>query len=179
VARVDAQNERTVIVQNDMGKQLEKFQFDIRGMRSLKGMLQGLWSLNPFSQGLSGRNGFSDVDAHTEIDGRSLVLEFKQSLYSMNQGQVMKAVRQAKFQKTSTWFIEGETNKPTKIVAINETGVEGGVRITEVEVTDMDDIRKRIAKWEAWARENSLVKGAKTAEWEIVNEVIAKCKASK
>lgn len=179
MARIDAQTDRTVIVQDELGKQLEKFSFDIRGMRSLKGMLQGLWSLNPFSQGLSGRNGFSDVDAHTEIDGHSLCLEFKQSLYTLNKGQVMKAVRQAKFQRTCTWFIEGETDKPTKIIQVNVGGTDGGVRVSEVEVTSIEDMRNRISRWESYARDNSLVKGNKTTEWNQVNEIISKAKASR
>jgi hypothetical protein len=176
MARVDEHGERTVTVTNEFDKIVEKFKFNIVGMRSIKGMIQGLWSLNPFSAGLSGRNGFSDVDAHTEIDGRSLVLEFKQSLYVMNKGQVMKAIRQAKFQKTCTWFIEGETDKPTKIIQINETGLEGKVVISQVFDTNMESLIERIGRWEEWARNHSLVKGNKTEEWNQVNEVISRCR---
>lgn len=179
MARIDEQLDRTVIVQDGIGKQLEKFQFDIRGMRSLKGMLQGLWSLNPFSQGLSGRNGFSDVDAHTEIDGWGLVLEFKQNLGGLNQGQVMKAIRQAKFQRTCTWFIQGETDKPVKVLQVNGGLVEGEVQVCDVLDTSIEDLRKRISNWESWARANSLVKGNKTEEWAQVSEVIAKARASR
>lgn len=172
MARIDAKSDRTVTVTDDMGRQLEKFAFDMKGIRSVKGMLQGLWALNPFSQGLSGRNGFSDVDAHCEIDGWSLVLEFKQSMRSMNQGQVMKAIRQAKYQRTCTWFIEGETNKPTKILQVNGGTVEGEVQVTELAYTDIERLRTSIKRWEEWARSNSLVKGDKTAEWEQVNLVL-------
>ena len=172
MARIDANEVRDVIVQDSEGKVLERFKFGCTGIRTLKGMMQGLWSLNPFSVGLSGRNGFSDTDGHTEIDGRGLALEFKQSFKAMSKGQVMKAIRQAKFQKTCTWFIEGQTDSPVRIFCINETGVEGELRVVEVVATDIEDIQVRIKAWEKWAKQNSLVKGNKTEEWDKVNEIV-------
>lgn len=173
MARIDAQGDRTVIVENEYGMMLEKFKFNMNGIRSLKGMFQGLWSLNPFSKALSGKNGFTDVDAHTEIDGHGLILEFKQSFQSLNKGQVMKAFRQAKYQKTCTWFIEGETDRPVRMVCINETGVEGEAQVTVVFDTDIDSIREDIEEWETWSRRHSMVKGNKAIEWADVNEFIA------
>lgn len=174
MSRLDINDIRNVIVQDADGKVLERFKFGCRGIRSLKGMVQGLWSLNPFSEALSGMNGFSDVDAHTEIDGRGLVLEFKQSFKSMNKGQLMKAIRQAKFQKTCTWFIEGETDNPTRIFCINETGIEGELRVGEVEEINLEGVQARVKAWEQWAKKNSLVKGNKTAEWNMVSDIFKK-----
>ncbi len=178
VARIDANGEREIIVKDTEGTRLERFNLDLNGIRSIKGMLQGLWTLNPFSHGLSGRNGFSDVDAHTEIDGRGLVLEFKRSFRSLNKGQVLKAIRQAKFQKTCTWFIEGETDTPKRIFCVNETGVDGEFKVSEVEVTDLEKIQVRISKWEKWARQNSLVKGNKTGEWNATVNIINNARTS-
>lgn len=174
MARIDVSDIRDVIVQDADGQVIERFKFGCKGIRSLKGMVQGLWSLNPFSEALSGMNGFSDVDAHTEIDGRGLVLEFKKSFKAMNKGQVMKAIRQAKFQKTCTWFIEGETDNPVRILCINETGVEGELIVREVEETDMDKLHARIKAWETWAKKHSLVKGNKTQEWNLVTDIFKK-----
>lgn len=159
------EDERLVIVHDGNNEVLERFRVKLNGIRSVKGMLQGLWTLAPFSKGLSGRNGFSDVDAHVEIDGRSLILEFKQSFRGLNRGQVLKAIRQAKFQKTSTIFIEGDTDQPVRMFAILETGVEGRYHATDVCRTDLEDMQDRIRSWEKWAREHSLVKGHKTEEW--------------
>lgn len=172
MSREEANSIRNVVVSDAEGTVLEKFKFGCTGIRSLKGMVQGLWSLNPFSVGLSGRNGFSDVDGHTEIDGRGLVLEFKQSFKAMSKGQVMKAIRQAKFQKTCTWFIEGQTDSPVRIFCINETGVEGELRVVEVVATNIEDVQVRIKSWEAWSKKHSLVKGNKTEEWDKVNEIV-------
>lgn len=174
MAREDVNSIRNVIVQDADGKVVERFIFGCTGIRSLKGMMQGLWSLNQFSEALSGRNGFSDVDAHTEIDGRGLVLEFKRSFKGMNKGQLMKALRQAKFQKTCTWFIEGDTDKPVRIFCINETGVEGELRVGEVEETTLEELQARIKSWEAWAKANSPVKGNKTEEWNTVSSIFKK-----
>jgi hypothetical protein len=160
---------RTVSVTNEEGKVLESGEIDLTAIKGVLGFLRGQWSLQPFGEGLSGRNGFGDVDAHTEIDGRGLVLEFKASFSRLTKGQVMKAIRQAKFQKTCTFFIEGETNEPKRIVCVNETGTEGEYRQTEVSATNMEDLIKRISEWERFAKDHSLVKGKKTGEWQEVN----------
>lgn len=171
MARIDVNGIRNVIVQDPEGKVIERFSFGCTAIRSIKGMMQGLWSLNPFSEALSGMNGFADVDGHTELEGRSLVLEFKQSFKAMSKGQLMKAIRQAKFQKTCTWFIEGQTDNPVRIFCINETGVEGEVKLSEVEETDIERVRERIKNWEKWVKQNSLVKGNKTEDWNIVSSI--------
>ena len=177
MAREDLQGVREVTVKDSDGKILECFDFAMAGIRSVKGMIQGLWSLNPFSQALSGRNGFSDIDAHTEICGHSLTLEFKQSFQSLNQGQVLKAIRQAKFQHTTTFFIEGETDSPKKWFYIYSLG-GGEYLVSDVRSGDISTIKEAITAWEAKARKNSLVEyGGKTAEWQATNEIIAKARA--
>jgi hypothetical protein len=157
------------------GEQLEQFYFNMNNIRSVKNWIQGFWSLNPFSEALPKRNGFSDVDAHAEIDGHSLILEFKNSLFKMNKGQTMKALRQARFQRTSTWFIEGGTDNPKYMIQVNETGIEGEYEISELMKVDMDGIRDYIKQWEVWAKKHSLSKGNKTEEWEAVSEIIDRC----
>lgn len=173
--RQDAHGQRTVLVMDENGEQLEQFYFTMNNIRSVKGWIDGFWSLNPLSEALPKKNAFSDIDAHVEIDGHSLVLEFKRSLFKMNKGQTMKAVRQARFQRTSTWFIEGDTDKPQYMIQVNSTGVDGEFEISELMKVDMEEIRRLISEWEWWARKNSLVKGNKTAEWESVNEIIDRC----
>lgn len=176
MSREDLNTIRNVIVQDEEGTVIERFNFGCKGIRSLKGLMQGLWSLNPFSEALSGMNGFADVDGHCEIDGRGLALEFKKSFKGMTKGQMMKAIRQAKFQKTCTWFIEGDTDNPKRIFCINETGVEGSLRVTTIEDTDLEKLQARIKLWEQWAKKNSLVKGNKTEEWNLVSEMFKMCR---
>jgi hypothetical protein len=179
LSREDVKGVRTVIVEDEGGSKLERFTFGLKGIRSIKGLLQGLWSLNPFSEGLSGNNGFSDVDAHTEIDGRSLILEFKQTLRGMNKGQLLKAIRQAKFQKTCTWFIEGETDTPVRMIQVNENGIEGEYGVSELSETSIEGLQTSIRNWEKWAKANSLVKGKKSEEWNKVTEIIHTCRTPK
>lgn len=177
MAREDAQGLREVTVIGEDSTVLERFKFSMKGIRSIKGLIQGLWSLNPFSEALSGRNGFSDVDGHTEICGHGLVLEFKQSFQSLNQGQVLKAIRQAKFQHTTTFFIEGETDSPKKWFYIYSLG-GGEYLVSDVRDGGISDIKEAITAWEAKARKNSLIEyGGKTAEWQATNDIIAKARA--
>lgn len=177
MSREDIHLEREVTVTSKDGIVLESFKFAIAGIRSVKGMIQGLWSLNPFSSALSGRNGFSDVDAHTEICGHGLVLEFKQSFRSLNQGQVLKAIRQAKFQHTTTFFIEGETDLPKRWFYIYALG-NGEYMVSDVREGGYLEIDSAIKSWEQRARKNSLIEyGGKTAEWNATNDIIAKARA--
>lgn len=177
MAREDSQGLREVHVIGEDGTVLEQFKFAMRGIRSVKGLIQGLWSLNPFSASLSGRNGFSDVDAHTEICGHGLVLEFKQSFQSLNQGQVLKAIRQAKFQHTTTFFIEGETDSPKRWFYIYSLG-KGEYLVSDVRSGSYLEIDSAIKAWEEKARKNSLIEyGGKTAEWQATNDIISKARA--
>lgn len=141
------------------GKILEDCHFDIdlKTIRSIKGFMKGVWSNEYINDAISGLNSFSDVDAHVERYGRSLFLEFKQSTESMNRGQVLKAIRQAKYQKTCTWFVFGETNNASQILKIDETGVEGEFKSSELLDIDMEELRKMISEWELFARRRKLI----------------------
>lgn len=173
--RQDAHGKRTILVMDENGEQLEQFYFNMNNIRSVKHWIDGFWSLNPLSEALPKRNAFSDIDAHVEIDGHSLVLEFKRSLFKMNKGQTMKAVRQARFQRTTTFFIEGEQDEPKYMVIVASTDYDGEFHISELIPIDIDILRDYISRWEKWALENSLVKGNKTEEWAAVNEIIDRC----
>jgi hypothetical protein len=175
VMRKDAHGQRTVLVMDENGEQLEQFYFNMNNIKSVQKWIEGFWSLNPLSEVLPKRTAFSDIDAHVEIDGHSLNLEFKRSLFKMNRGQTMKAVRQARFQRTTTFFIEGNTDQPGKLVIVGSTGIDGEIQISDLIPIDLDGLRDKISKWEKWARKNSLVKGNKTEEWEIVNDIIDVC----
>lgn len=162
---------RTVTVQ--LGEEVvEQFSFDLPYIRTLKGFLQGTWSLGEFGESMTGKNGFGDVDASTEIDGHTLILEFKQSFNKVDNGQVMKAIRQAKYGRTSTWFIEGDTNQPKRLYKVESTGTEGEFKMNGVLDVDMQTVCKHIADWEQWARRNSLTVN-KLKEWAEVREIRA------
>lgn len=162
---------RLITVQDEEGKQLEQFYFDMPKIRNVGHWVDGFWSFEPLNEALTKRLSFTDRDAHVEVDGHSLMFEFKRSFFKSNDGQLMTAVRQAKFQRTSTWFIEGDRNNPKYMVMINETGVDGGFWVSDLLPIDKESLNDYIRKWELWARKYSLVKGMKKADWDAVQDI--------
>jgi hypothetical protein len=90
------------------GVNLEKFQANYPNIRTLKGFLNGQWNLEPFDECFKGANRLGDVDASLEMSGHTLLVEFKGAKGGMNKGQVLKAIRQAKYTKLVTFFVFGK-----------------------------------------------------------------------
>lgn len=166
---------RVIIIQDEQGKELERFKYNMPQIRSIEHWINGFWDFTPFNEALKGRIKFSDVDSQVEVDGHSLVFEFKASLFKMNRGQAMTAIRQARFQRTTTLLIEGGKDDPKNMVTVSETGVEGEFEISGIIPVDMEKIQKFIARWQKWALKNSMVKGNKNVEWEAVNDIMDSC----
>jgi hypothetical protein len=166
---------RTIKVYDENGKQLESFKFNLDNIHNVQHYLNGFWSYEPFNEALTGRIKFSDVDGQVEANGHTLNLEFKNSLFSMNQGQAMKAVRQARFQKTSTFFIEGKQDEPRYLLKVNPTGMNGEFHVSDLIKADVNEIRQHITEWQKWTFKNSLVKGKRTEDWEAVKYIIDRC----
>jgi hypothetical protein len=154
------------------GKKLEHFKGNLPNIRSLQGYLKGIWDFTILNDSFAGRNKLSDVDGSIELNGHTLMIEFKGARNGMNKGQVLKAIRQAKYSNITTMFIFGATNKPEAHLTIRPNKeVEAGYTSTGYVEADLEGVRKLCKDWSDWTKENSLVKN-KTAEWEEVSKVM-------
>ena len=162
-------SDSTVIVMKD-GVQVERFTVNLPCIRSLKGFLSGTWDLSLFKEAFPLRNRLSDVDGSIELNGHTLVLEFKQSNRAMTSGQVMKAIRQAKHSNICTLFIFGKTNNPVgyKLFTPNQ------LTPSYVEA-DLSKIINVMKQWVAYTEKNTLAEN-KTEEWNLVREQMYKDK---
>lgn len=122
-------------------------------IRDVIGFLQGVWDLNMYADCIEGASKFGDVDASTEVHGHTLHIEFKRSYDDLNNGQVVKAIRQARYSNITTLFVFGETNRPTHYIRFSPLDLNG----TGLRETNVTELRKVIKAWATWAKENSLV----------------------
>jgi hypothetical protein len=146
------------------GKQLEKFVVNMPNIRSLKGFLKGAWNLATYDSCFPKKNRLGDVDGSIEINGHTLNVEFKESKWSMNRGQVLKAIRQAKYSGISTIFVFGKTNAPKAYLFFTP----GNLQPDTIEC-DEESLKVVLAEWADNTEANSLVED-KTAEWELTDK---------
>lgn len=163
--------ENSVITVTKKGKTREKFIANYPNIRTLKGFLEGQWDLSAFDDCFKGRNRLGDVDASIELEGYTLLIEFKGARNGMNKGQVLKAVRQAKYTGITTMFIFGKRNKPEAYLKISPDDSEKGFISSGYVLSDMDGVCDQLRRWAKWAEEHSLVED-KTAEWEEVSAIM-------
>ena len=154
--------ENAVVTVTVDGKVQEKFMVNLPNIRSLKGFLQGAWDLSVYNDCFPKKNRLGDVDGSVEIFGHTLHVEFKESRYSLNQGQVLKAIRQAENSNISTIFIFGKTNKPVGYTFITPQNLQA-----DYVEADQDSIKQVMKDWAKYAEENNLVKN-RSAEWDLV-----------
>lgn len=159
----------TVIVMKD-GEQQEKFVVDLPNIRSLKGFLSGFWDLSLFKEAFPRKNRLADVDGSIELNGHTLVVEFKQSNRAMTSGQIMKAIRQAEKSNICTLFIFGKTNKPVGYKLYTPKNL--CPKYVEADLQGVIDVMK---EWVAYTEANNLVTN-RTAEWDLVREQMYKDK---
>lgn len=154
------------------GVKKEHFKGDLPNIRTLQGYLKGIWDFNIFNDSFAGRNQLSDVDGSIELNGHTLLIEFKGARNGMNKGQVMKAIRQAKNSNITTMFIFGATNKPEAYCTIfpNKEAEEGYTSTGLIEA-DLEEVNRLMKEWSDWTKRNSLVKN-KSAEWNEVNKIM-------
>lgn len=165
--------ENVVITVTRGGKTLEKFVADYPNIRTLKGFLAGEWNLALFDKCFKGMNRLGDVDASIEMYGHTLLIEFKGAKNGMNKGQLLKAVRQAKYSNITTMFVFGKRNNPEAYLKIEpDAESEKGFASSGYVLTDLDGIADQFSRWAKKAEENNLVE-SKTAEWNEVTEILA------
>lgn len=163
--------ENVIITVSRKGKNLEKFAANYPNIRSLKGFLSGEWDLAAFDSCFKGRNRLGDVDASIELNGHTLLIEFKGAKNGMNKGQVLKAIRQAKYSQIVTIFVFGKRNEPEGYLKIEPDDSEKGFKSSGYTLADYDMICDQFRRWAAYAQENNLV-SSKREEWDEVSQVM-------
>lgn len=154
--------ENTVVTVTKGGEEKERFIVNLPNVKSLKGFLKGFWNFSVYESAFPGRSKIADVDGSIELNGHTLHLEFKESKYTMNRGQVLKAIRQAKYSNITTIFVIGKTDQPTEYLLFGPDQIEGsGYKECSQEI-----LFKLLQDWAAWTKENNLVEN-RTAEWNL------------
>lgn len=160
-----------IITVTKEGKKLEQFRADYPNIRSLRGFLNGEWNLASFDNCFKGKNRLGDVDASIEMNGHTLLIEFKNARNGMNQGQVLKAIRQAKYSGITTIFVFGKRDNPEGYLVISPDAGEQGFRNSGYVEGDMKDVQELFTAWALRAEKNNLVQN-RTAEWDEVSKVM-------
>ncbi|MED4128259.1 hypothetical protein [Shouchella miscanthi] len=168
--------ERTVIVyEKETGKTLEHTDINLPAMRSITGFSKGEWNLDAYADSFGGANRLGDIDASIEIDGHHLVIEFKEHKNSMNAGQLVKAIRLAKYANTTTVFVFGKTNASKEKIMIRPSNVKGWVSPTNEE-----DLKILFRKWYSYAKLNPMNNRAGLYEdWTVANKLLEKVSRNK
>ncbi|MDF2010210.1 hypothetical protein [Priestia megaterium] len=157
--------ENVVVTVEKDGKQKEKFIANYPNIRNLRGYLNGFWDFDKFNHLFPGRSKVADVDGSIELNGHTLHIEFKASKFAMNKGQVLKAIRQAKYSNITTLFVFGEANKPVEYIRFSPDLVEGTgyVKCTKEELDAV------IKEWVEYTKKFVLVAN-RTEEWDITKK---------
>lgn len=163
--------ENVVVTVSRKGNNLEKFAANYPNIRSLKGFLAGEWDLQEFDECFAGRNRLGDVDASIELNGHTLLIEFKGAKNGMNKGQVLKALRQAKYSGITTIFVFGKRNEPEAYLKI-EPDADTGYTSSGYVLADKDMVKDQFARWAKKSEENNVVE-SKTEEWNQVTEILS------
>lgn len=167
------ENKLVTVMDMDTLKHTERFIANYPNLNSLRGFLAGQWDLEPFNHCFKGRNRLGDVDASLELNGHTLVVEFKGSKNGMNKGQVLKAIRQAKYSAITTIFIFGKRNEPEAYLTIEPAAdTDKGYRSSGYITCTFEEVCEVLKAWGDYAEANNLVK-SKTEEWNGVTEVLS------
>ncbi|MCS0827398.1 hypothetical protein NX029_26140 [Cytobacillus firmus] len=146
------------------GEQKEKFIVNMPNIRNLHGFLKGAWDLSVYDGCFPKRNRLGDVDGSIEQNGHTLHIEFKESKWSMNQGQVLKAIRQAKYSAITTVFVFGKTNVPKEYLMFTPEDLQ-----PDFKECDADTLKDVFKDWVRYTEANNLVEN-KTAEWDLTDK---------
>jgi hypothetical protein len=150
------------------GKVKEKFMINLPNVRNLQGFLKGEWDLSAYDECFPKNNRLGDVDASIELNGHTLLIEFKESKHSINSGQILKAIRQAKYSNITTLFVFGKTNEPEEYLKFSPDCIEG----TGFLPCSKDILHDVLVRWVKYTEENNLVEN-RTEEWEIVRKYVS------
>lgn len=143
---------RNIIVRDTKSKKiLENVNLFLPNIQSVTGFLKGAWDLEPYAGSFPGRNRLGDVDGSVEIAGHHLMVEFKETSRAMNVGQLVKAIRLAKYCNTTTVFVFGRTDNPVEKIVIDRDNLEG-----KLERTSVIDLNAEFRRWSKMATQNPM-----------------------
>jgi hypothetical protein len=162
--------EDVVITVSKGGELKEKFLINLPNVRSLKGYLKGFWDFDIYNDAFPRKSKLSDVDGSIELEGHTLHVEFKESKYSMNRGQVLKAVRQAKYSNITTIFVIGKTDQPAQYISFTPDDGPEGVFISGYLECSQEILFMVLKNWAEWAKDHTLVT-SKTEEWNLARGI--------
>lgn len=154
--------DNAVVTVTKDGKQLEKFIVNLPNVRKLQSFLKGFWDFAEYHGAFPGRSRLADVDGSIELNGHTLHIEFKESSYAMTQGQILKAIRQAKHSNITTIFVFGKTDQPVKQLIFSPDQPDGG----GYEESSKEILFTTLNRWAKWTKEHNLVDD-RSAEWEV------------
>ena len=146
------------------GKKTEHFIANLPQIRTLKGLVSSVVNFEIYNHLFKKNNKLSDVDGSMEQNGHTLHFEFKGARNGMNRGQVLKAIRQAKFSNITTLFIFGKPETPEGYAIIKPCRNKDGFDWVEYTETDYNGLCNVISQWVEYTEKNNLVKN-RTAEW--------------
>lgn len=170
--------ENVVVEVSRGGKRLEKFVANYPNLRSLKGFLAGEWNLALFDKCFKGNNRLGDIDASIELNGHTLLIEFKNGKNGMNRGQLLKAIRQAKHSNITTIFVFGKQDTPEGYLKIEPDAEQPkAFKNSGYMLASMDGLTDQFTRWAMKAEANNLVE-SKTAEWTEVNAILAELRTA-
>ncbi|MGF9741596.1 hypothetical protein ABEX38_29960 [Priestia megaterium] len=155
----------TVVEDNGYMQETEVF---LPHIRNIIGFLNGEWDLSMYADCFPDKNQLGDVDGSLELHGHTLHVEFKASKDTLNAGQLIKAIRQAKHSNITTIFIFGETNRPVEYLRFSPNCLNG-TGFIKTSVLALHGVFKG---WAKYAEENSLVKDS--SDWHIAKKYIKK-----
>ncbi|PEM08487.1 hypothetical protein [Bacillus wiedmannii] len=149
----------------------EKFMISLPRIRNLQGFLKGQWDLGSYDSCFPGRNGLGDIDAALELHGHTLMVEFKDNIESMNEGQLLRSVRQAKYSNITTIYVFGRTNAPNGYLMFKPDNYENPEHMP----CSKDGLEDVLRRWAKWARENPAMTDEESQkDWDIVKRFATK-----
>ncbi|WP_042360676.1 hypothetical protein [Geomicrobium sp. JCM 19055] len=136
-------------------------------IRNIIGFLKGTWDLTPYHSCFPDRNQLGDIDGSIELHGHTLHIEFKEDKNVLNSGQLVKAIRQAKYSNITTLFVFGKTNMPTEYIQFSPSRPKG----TGFKPITLASLRLLLKRWADHAEKESLVQNDQS-EWNIARKVL-------
>ncbi|UTV34862.1 hypothetical protein [Bacillus altitudinis] len=151
---------RRIKIWEDNGK-VEETDVFLPNIKSIVGFLNGTWNFTMYDDCFDGKNKLGDVDASIELYGHTLNIEFKRDRTALTTGQVVKALRQARFSNITTIFVFGDTNRPFEYLLFSPKNLKG----SGFKKCDTIGLSKVLKNWNDWAKKNNLVHDSKEEDW--------------
>lgn len=157
---------RRIKVWEDNGD-VKETELYLPNIKDVIGFLNGTWNFSMYDDSFDGKNKLGDVDASIEMFGHTLLIEFKRDRKALTQGQIVKAIRQAKHSGITSLFVFGDTNHPVEYLRFSPNKLEG----TGFIKCDTIGLSKVLRQWNDWAKRNSLT-SRQDVDWTIAKRYL-------